>query len=160
MPREIETIVYEYENIYTGEVFETEEEAAQSEEEYLKKYGGIFAYDKNGAKIVHPYGLINVGQYACGLSKIEAITFENHECLKIFKNTIENQEREEGCDHAFILHYNTFLDFPLTLVKNPRWKEGDEDRGVPVFVPAILEIKQLESQLKSIKNLLDKISKQ
>lgn len=160
MPREIETIVYEYENIYTGETFKTEEEAAQSEDNYLNEYGGIFAYDKDGVKISRVHDLIDVSSYACGFDEIKAITFENLKSLERVKNIIATQEDEMGASHAFIFYYNHFLNFPCTFIKNPRWKSGDEDNGVPVFVPAELEVKQLETQLKNIKNLLDKISKQ
>lgn len=160
MPREIETIVYEYENIYTGETFETEEEALESEKEYLSEYGAVFAYDKDGVKIPDIYKLVNVTKYACGLEEIEAITFENSKCLENFKNVIETQEAEEGISHSSIFYYNGFVNFPLTFVKNFNWKEGSEEHGIPVFVPAALEIKQLEYRLKNINNLLDKISKQ
>lgn len=160
MPREIETVVYEYENIYTGETFETEEEALESEKDYLSEYGGVFAYDENGIEIPSPYGMINVEKWAYGLGEIEAIIFKSSESLNTFKMTIEEQEREDGCDHAFIFFHNGFTDFPLTFIKNPRWKVGGEKHRIPMFVPANLEIKQLESQLIRIKNLLDKISKQ
>lgn len=149
--RATEIIKEVYEDVVSGNTFETEEEAKESENVSVRD-SGVHFYVENGEEVFLHY-FFNEEFYNSGFNNISAIKFDSTDAVTWFLEEFINLF-ELDRDYAPISS-DKVISGELIYVQNPF---ADDFDNYPDFVPAKEAIRWLDNLKKDAEKWIDKLT--
>lgn len=150
--RATEIVKEVYEDVVSGKVFETEEEAKESENVSVRN-AGIRFYVENGEEVLLHY-FFNEEFYGSGFNNISAIKFDSVDAITWFLEKFTNLFKFDRNYTPISLFYKVTPE-NLIYVQNPLTEDFD---SYPDFVPAKEAIRWLDNLKKDAEEWIDRLT--